>query len=158
MPQSEVFTSAIVKDALQQRKQVFVPYIYDQSVDGQARSRSVMDLVSLHSKSDYERLNPDGWGIPTPDEGSIFERHRILEYSGNAVGEIIQMETQDITRKQRITEHGRLDLIVMPGVAFDNNLARLGHGKGFYDYFLDRYYTSKVALSNEGTSMPFLGM
>ena len=35
---------------------------------------------------------------------------------------------------------GNLDLIVMPGLAFDPQCNRLGWGKGYYDTFLDRLF------------------
>jgi 5-formyltetrahydrofolate cyclo-ligase len=78
-----------------------------------------MDMLALSSLDDYRSLQPDSWGIPTIPNETIASR-------GNA-----------------LTEEGTLDLIVMPGVAFDETFKRLGHGKGYYDYFLTRYHEVK---------------
>ena len=158
MPKGEVVTTAIVHDALRRGKQIFVPYIYSRKVPGHPESRSAMNMLSLISKSDYEGLEPDDWGIPTVAGNSIAERSRILE----SLGEVSNAVSKDIMNaernsRSRTTALRRLDLIVMPGVAFDRELGRLGHGKGFYDRFLKSYHDSKLALFGEETKMPFLG-
>ena len=86
---------------------------------------SIMDMLALESTEELESLQSDKWGIPSLHPRQIPGRRNCL------------------------TEDG-LDLIVMPGMAFDEQFRRLGHGKGYYDHFLTRY----SQLSNK---MPFLG-
>ena len=141
MPRGEIATGHIVKDALQAGKRVYVPYIYSKEVQPEhGASRSVMDMVSLHSVEDYETLAPDSWGIPTPSEASLGERNSCLKGA----------EYDDCDRK--VTGEGSIELIIMPGMAFDKALGRLGHGKGYYDFFLSQYHEK---LAPDG-HMPFL--
>ena len=122
MPRGEVLTESIVRHALAAGKDVFVPYLHTSSTEigSKGDPKRVMDMVKLGGLDDYEALEKDAWGIPTVKEAGP---GRIL---GDGEGR----------------EEGCLDLILMPGVAFDvdgKKVRRLGHGKGFYDYFLHRY-------------------
>lgn len=85
---------------------------------------SVMDMLALESMTEFESLQPDKWGIPS------------------------LQSTQADGRPDCFTTG--LDLVVMPGMAFDRDFRRLGHGKGYYDHFLTRY-------SKWSNKMPFLG-
>ncbi|HEY0176559.1 MAG TPA: 5-formyltetrahydrofolate cyclo-ligase, partial [Pedobacter sp.] len=42
---------------------------------------------------------------------------------------------------------GKIDMVIVPLLAFDNRGYRVGYGKGFYDRFLDWLDTLKVGLS-----------
>jgi 5-formyltetrahydrofolate cyclo-ligase len=139
MPSGEISTTKIVHDALEQGKRVFVPYTYKLAAPKDNQPKSIMDMLELKSLDDYESFQPDAWGIPTPSESSLSSRANSFGGTGITEGE---------TGKQSSEESG-LDLIVMPGMAFDSNLGRLGHGKGFYDYFLQR--------CRDASQMPFCG-
>jgi 5-formyltetrahydrofolate cyclo-ligase len=136
MPGGEISTTNIVRDALDQGKKVFIPYTYTKTNPEEGQPRSIMDMVELQSMSDFESLAVDKWGIPTPSEHSISSRVNCFGGTGITNG-----DTNDVAEG--------LDLIVMPGMAFDASFGRLGHGKGFYDYFLTRCH--------QASRMPFRG-
>ncbi|KAK0637192.1 hypothetical protein B0T17DRAFT_613817 [Bombardia bombarda] len=138
MPTGEIQTDAIVRHALESGKEVFVPYLHRNPTASPGLPARVMDMVRLRNITDYESLKPDAWGIPSIDPATVHERQRIFggpdaHYSDRAL----------------------LDLVLMPGVAFDmaperGTIRRLGHGKGFYDYFLNRHNEKSVSIAGGG--------
>src|SRR6187402_2131680 len=94
MPTGEVQTDAMVRHALDNGKRVFVPYIHKPETVLPDTPKSVMDMLELQSISDYDSLQRDSWGIPTIDTESVVKRAHIL------------------------SQGGKLDLILVPGVAF----------------------------------------
>jgi 5-formyltetrahydrofolate cyclo-ligase len=139
MPTGEVQTDAIVRHALQTGKKVFVPYLHKSKSPSPDTPPSVMDMVDLRSLLDYDSLKRDNWGIPTIGADSVGQREHMLENSTE--------------------ERQGLDMILMPGVAFDIDpktgfVRRLGHGKGFYDYFLHRYRGSHGSQVEDPSTSP----
>ena len=65
-----------------------------------------------------------------------------------------KLELRALAHKR--VDPGRLDLVMVPGVAFDRRGARLGHGKGYYDKLLRhvRPDTPLVALAFECQIFP----
>lgn len=149
MPSGEVSTAAIVRDAFQNGKQVFIPYLHQADPTAASGRVSIMEMLALHSVEDYESLQPDKWGIPSLNPTTVSSRRNC--FGGNGVPD---------PSKTQLTEANDscLDLIVMPGLAFDENMWRLGHGKGFYDHFLMRCGVRTDGANGQRTSpRPFLG-
>ncbi|KAG0256255.1 hypothetical protein BG011_004653 [Mortierella polycephala] len=82
-----------------------------------------MDMVKIESWDDFLGLPKNSWDIPEPSFDE--QRENALE-----------------------TPRG-LDLIVMPGLAFDRTGTRLGHGRGYYDNYL-----VKVDTYNQSVGRP----
>ncbi|KAJ8507688.1 hypothetical protein ONZ45_g9970 [Pleurotus djamor] len=97
-------------------KALFVPRI-DKSTPGR------MDLLRIYSTADLSRLKPGTWGIREPEAFMTVE------------------ETGESQRRQNALDEDcdDLDVILVPGVAFDHTLSRLGHGKGYYDRYINNY-------------------
>ncbi|KAH7907947.1 hypothetical protein BJ138DRAFT_1013721 [Hygrophoropsis aurantiaca] len=73
-----------------------------------------MNFVRLYDEEDRREMPAGLWGIPQPTE--VWRGQRLLDTSCEA-----------------------LDMILVPGVAFDRSFSRLGHGKGYYDRFIASY-------------------
>ncbi|KIW60814.1 5-formyltetrahydrofolate cyclo-ligase, variant [Exophiala xenobiotica] len=138
MPGREVSTREIVLHSLENGKAVFVPYLRP----GEAPKSRVMDMLQLRDTGDFQSLKPDNWGIPSLSTESVDERK-------NAMG------GRGVSNRRDEKAVPNLDLIFMPAVAFDRSHRRLGHGKGFYDRYLQTY---KDALdpNQAGQKMPYL--
>ncbi|KAF0727931.1 hypothetical protein AaE_009491, partial [Aphanomyces astaci] len=120
---NEASTAAIIHEIFAQGKKLYVP-----KVTG-PRSE---DMVMLHvtSQRDIDTFPKSKWNIPEP----------LLDHPNGLPRE----NALDVTD---------LDLILVPGVAFDAHCNRLGHGKGYYDCFFDRY-----ASKCHGALPPTLGI
>ncbi|KAF4556412.1 5-formyltetrahydrofolate cyclo-ligase-like protein [Elsinoe fawcettii] len=138
MPKGEQQTEGIVRHALNSGKNVFVPFI--------KRKPPSMDMLQLQDESDFNSLKPDKWGIPSLDAETVENRVNCFGYRG--VGEPeegIRPYDADVG----------LDLIILPCVAFDQDYNRLGHGKGYYDRFLTRYF-GKLSPDGNAYRKPYL--
>lgn len=69
-----------------------------------------MQMLRLQGIDDFHSLKRNSWGIPEPslEEG----------------------------RENAIDSADGLDLVIIPGMAFDRDGNRIGYGKGYYDRFL----------------------
>lgn len=143
MEGKEVQTGKVVVDALASGKKVFVPYTHLKKSNSIDASSSVMEMLSLKSEEDYRSLPKDKWGIPTPSNDSINTR-------ANCFGGLGTVRAQSETAADT-----GLDMVIVPGMAFDHQLQRLGHGKGYYDTFLESY---NRWCQTRGGKMPVLGM
>ena len=148
MPSREISTKIIVDHAIQNGKKVFVPYMYKriQKSSRKELPAVVMDMFSLHSMEDYESLRVDKWGIPSISAESAQGRESCL-------GDSVAME---VNSNDNVLKYSDLDIIIVPGVAFDRERRRLGHGKGFYDFFLSRYQSQRNQEQTQTSIVPVI--
>lgn len=89
-----------------------------------------MDMLEISGIEDYRLLPRNSFGYPEPED-----------FTSRASGEFVQLHAF-IDRSEHLgiaaIEEG-LDLVIMPGLAFDGQGWRIGYGKGYYDRFLLAY-------------------
>lgn len=109
----ELQTDALAGEAFRQNKRVFLPRIcaLDSPQDRQhPKQKTHLKMLEVTSMNQIRSLEPQGkYQIREPQVGT------------------------------NCFDAGGLDLIIVPGVAFAANGARMGHGAGFYDSFVTEH-------------------
>ncbi|POY70545.1 hypothetical protein BMF94_6459 [Rhodotorula taiwanensis] len=77
--------------------------------------KTVMRMVRLTDLDHFERLEANRWGIREVDPKEV---------------ESLEDDSDP---------EGGLDLLIVPGLAFDPYRRRLGHGRGYYDRYINQY-------------------
>lgn len=110
MPSGELQTEALIEGASRSGKTIYVPQV------GSSFEKPDMDLLKVPSSTRdddelfYHNWPRNKWAIPEPPAG---------------------LTLQPATP-------GDIDLLIVPGLAFDRDGKRLGQGKGYYDRFIAR--------------------
>ncbi|KAF8583273.1 5-formyltetrahydrofolate cyclo-ligase [Ramaria rubella] len=129
MPSGELNTNRLIRSILEEGKILFTPRI--------DHSRNEIDMLRIYDEEDLMCLQHGTWGIREPG----------LERGG-------QRRTNVMDADSPI-----LDIVILPGLAFDSSMSRLGHGKGYYDRFLTSYQlylTQRFAPDAQSVQMPTL--
>jgi len=110
MPRGEIKTEAALRHAASQQKAIYVPQV------GKNFEQADMELLQVplstdQSKIFYHDWPRNKWGIPEPPDSIM---------------------------PLPVAQPGDIDVLVVPGLAFDKNGNRCGQGKGYYDRFIER--------------------
>lgn len=133
---SKILEFLINSDIYKNSTEIFIYVSYNSEVDTKnIIKKALEDNKRIYvPKVDLKHKTMDALNINSLDELSV-----------NNYG-ILEPKSVDKTKFPN-----KLDLIIMPGVAFDRKGNRIGYGGGYYDKFISKitYIVNKVALAYE---------
>lgn len=113
-----------------------------QSLSDIKTSKAILSYMPKGNEVDIKPLNQ--WIL---DQGKILCLPRVISQTEMEVRVITNVNNGlkkssycifEPTDSHELIDIGNIDLILVPGVAFDKSGNRMGHGKGYYDRFLAR--------------------
>jgi len=123
MPMGEINTDPILNHAVKHGKDIYVPEV------GMNFESAQMELIKVILETQdptfHKSWPTNRWSIPEPPP--------------------------DMPRVA--AKPGDLDLLVVPGLGFDENCNRLGQGKGYYDRFIARMTAGDTVLPLVGVAL-----
>jgi 5-formyltetrahydrofolate cyclo-ligase len=127
-------------------------------------AKTVMFYIDVRSEVRTRHTLPDALAsgkkiiVPWCNDKSELELFHVTNMDELAVGmyKILEPKTELRLLPEKMAQAADLDLVMVPGVAFDRHGGRMGHGKGYYDKLLQhaRRDTPLVALSFECQLFP----
>eukprot|EP00310_Coccolithus_braarudii_P023860 CAMPEP_0183353754 /NCGR_PEP_ID=MMETSP0164_2-20130417/34884_1 /TAXON_ID=221442 /ORGANISM="Coccolithus pelagicus ssp braarudi, Strain PLY182g" /LENGTH=238 /DNA_ID=CAMNT_0025526489 /DNA_START=1 /DNA_END=717 /DNA_ORIENTATION=+ len=114
MPNGECQTEILLRSLFEANKSVLVPRVA-------GKGREQMQMVRMPSMAAVEALPRNSWGIPEP---------------------LASVATTETETEAEVLAN--IDCVIVPGVAFDSGCRRLGHGRGYYDSFLERLQAARL--------------
>ncbi len=118
------------------------------------KARTILFYASFRSEVDtfellrYSILNKKTVVLPRVDEQNtglrLYEIHTMADLAPGCYGILEPLADED-----RGVPDAAIDLVVVPGVAFDEHCNRLGYGKGYYDRLLAHKNAPALGLAYE---------
>lgn len=114
MDQHEIETDLIIQQVFQSKKSLFLPRLVDLPVSQHGvlfkNHKKEIKMLLVESQQEIDSYVPQGpYRLREPPESN-----------------------------KSCFELGGLDLIIVPGLGFTSRCHRIGHGKGFYDTFINK--------------------